>query len=820
MAQFKLVILTPHLINPETENPSVNYYRDIITDFNSQLSFKYGTEQEDIFDINTSQFYNYTYDETLTTNQNMQETLSFKMVKNLFNHKTNSWENNLYVKKIKNGTLIELIDNYNRSHWFTVNNISYTIKPNNTEISYSAISFFQSQMSKRETAYEIVNDPSSESFIGARNFQFWVEKILSECKTGYSYIPFEYEIFLRKNGDYCAKKDKKFYHLNDLTNAINTTETPITDLAYLVRKDLSDKKDSSGNIIKKGVDKTITFSLLGGTAENALITLGTEYGLIYEVDYKTKTIWFKEVKNSDYTGLSFSPNTNLQSLSVSQKADSLTTIFNVEGPEIAGEKISLLEAPTPLFLEWFSKPGSGWDDSIYYPGLYTDYVVTRGGSAADKHFAELAEKVPLLENKIFKSAYIQKVYNPSLYYQIENQIYNKLRINNGKLLCCRNILAQLTKEKVEFIGKYLEPACDTQGTLLYNHCFHQGEAPTDATFVLPNFNAIKLDEVITYYGNLYRESLQTFAKNLYELRDYWNNKLQNSWPENNPAEIYQLTQYWNNMYLAALKCDYAVQKELPEKEKLTAALNNLPVITIDNKNTYKIYTYYKSENTETLENWMSTFCNDSKYNSAYWHITLVPGREQVYYIISNLSPSETSPSKWKDRLSIEYGQGWYQNFIRGYLSHCSNTFESIYTQYSELIKTNQNIWADLYKNYGMLLLESSFTSSTATSSEELYNEAITYYAEYEKPQKQYSLTIIDLQVVHGYQQPLISIGDQIALQYNDFYQEEDDLKDLLEERLFINSISYTLRKDTDITYNVSTVSFYDKLLTKLAKLIH
>ena len=820
MAQFKLVILTPHLTEPETENPSVNYYRDIITDFNSQLSFKYGTEQEDIFNINTSQFYNYTYDETLTTNQNMQEILSFKMVKNLFNHKTNSWEDNLYVKKIKNGTLIELIDNYNRSHWFTVNNISYTIKPNNTEISYSAISFFQSQMSKRETAYEIVNDPSSESFIGARNFQFWVEKILSECKTGYSYIPFEYEIFLRKNGDYCAKKDKKFYNLNDLTKAITT---PITDLAYLVRKDLSDKKDSSGNIIKKGVDKTITFSLSGGTAENALITLGTEYGLIYEVDYKTKTIWFKEVKNSNYTGLSFSPNTNLQSLSVSQKADSLTTIFNVEGPEIAGEKISLLEAPTPLFLEWFIKPGSGWDESVYYPGLYTDYVATRRGSAADKHFAELAEKVPLLENKIFKSAYIQKVYNPSLYYQIENQIYNKLRINNGKLLCCRNILAQLTKEKVEFIGKYLEPACDTQGTLLYNHCFNKGEAPTDATFSdLPNFNAIKLDEVITYYGNLYRESLQTFAKNLYELRKYWK-KLNKTWPTDNPAEIYQLTQYWNNMYLAALKCDYAVQKELPEN--LPAVLDSLPNIHIDEvaSNTYKIYTYNTSISTENTEDWMSTFCNElevSKYNKNHWHITLIEGREQVYYIIEGLNTSDDHAPRWKDKLTIKYGQGWYQNFIRGYLTHCSNQFESIYTQYSELIKTNQNIWADLYKNYGMLLLESSFTSSTATSSEELYNEAITYYAEYEKPQKQYSLTIIDLQVVHGYQQPLISIGDQIALQYNDFYQEEDDLKDLLEERLFINSISYTLRKDTDITYNVSTVSFYDKLLTKLAKLIH
>lgn len=800
MAKFRINLLTPYIEDTTKKlktvvegsenitNESVQYYRELITDF----------------ELNNN-VYNYTFDEQITINKNAQEQLSFKMFKDIRNNDMTI--NNPFFTKIKNGSLIEVIDKYKFPHWFVINKIDYKIKKYTVEINYGATDYFNNQLSKRETSYTIKNDPSTTGFIGAKNLQYWIDKICNECKISYSYIPLEYEIYATNEGQYIAKLNNNYYNLDDLQTPIENMR--ISDLRQLMRKNLAD------------IDRPITYSLSGSSAANAIINLGEQYGLNVSVDYRTKTFWYKEIKNSTYTGLKYSPNINLQSLSVGQQTNNLTTIFNVEGPEIAGEKISLLEAPTPLFLEWFSKPGSGWDDSIYYPGLYTDYVLTRGGSAADLHFAKLAEKVPLLENKIFKSAYIQKVYNPSLYYQIENQIYNKLRINNGKLLCCRNILAQLTKEKAEFTGKYLEPACDTQGTLLYNHRFHEGEAPTDATFSdLPNFNTIKLDEVITYYGNLYRESLQTFAKNLYALRDYWDNNLKNSWPANNPTEMYQLTQYWNNMYLAALKCDYAVQKELPTDLDLTAALNNLPVITINEDNNYKIYTYYESEETETPEDWMSTFCNNiDLYNTGYWHTTLVPDRKQVYYIINGLNDSTDTKSRWKDRLNIEYRQGWYQNFIKGYLSHCNDQFKSIYTQYSELVKTNQNIWADLYKNYGMLLLESSFTSSTATSSEELYNEAMTYYAEYENPEKTYNLTIIDTSFIKDYIPIIITVGDQIALDYNEFYQEEDDLKDLLQEHLFISSIQYSLRKDSDIQYNVVTTSFYDKLFNKLVNLI-
>jgi hypothetical protein len=119
----------------------------------------------------------------------------------------------------------------------------------------------------------------------------------------------------------------------------------------------------------------------------------------------------------------------------------------------------------------------------------------------------------------------------------------------------------------------------------------------------------------------------------------------------------------------------------------------------------------------------------------------------------------------------------------------------------------------------MLMLESSYKSTTATNSQTLLQEATQYYKDYEKPQKQYSLSTINIHALKGYKVDRIAIGDQIALMHTDFYPEQDKIKQLLQEKLFINSISYTLRKDADINYGVETVSYQDRLISKLVGLI-
>lgn len=818
MAKFRVNLLVPYLEDLSAEDLTVQYYRDCITNFESN-----------------NNLYNYTFDEQITINKNAQEDFSFKMLRNI--RENDMMVINPFFTKIKNGTLIEVVDKYNFLHWFVVNKIDYAIKTHNIEISYSATDYFNNCLTKRETAYEINNDPSTDNFIGAKNLQYWINKICDECKIAYSYIPLQYEIYATYDGEYIAKLGENYYNLNNLETPINIA--PAT-LRQLIRKNLTD------------VDKLITYSLSGSSAANAIINLGEQYGLIVEVDYRTKTFWYKEAKNSTYTGLRYSPNVDLQSLSIGQQTNNLTTIFNIQGPEIAGEKISLLSPPTPFFMKYFTS--QQWLDTQYYPGMYTIYLEQHPDdpgytpTAEDEHFAAQADTIPFLESKIFKSSYIQKVYKPYLYQQIENILFNDLRINNGKLLAYRQSYYSALKNKVSIISETSvfndkngslmlyasinNPDGDTSSTLsaFYNSCksTEAAENYVKNIFTVPTLVfVLDKDETITYYGNSYRSALQRFLKNIYNFTTYYN--AINDKTNLSNEQKYQLSIYWEAAYNASLYCDFVIPKDWQRTDCWRAIKDNydinndiVPQVSVTIKQPSKQYIYKSQLSGQNIESWMTSFCSTAGYSNDSWETVQINGQYQDIYSYTSggltwLYLIEQCCNLTSGKIYLK--QGWYQNFIKQYLLSIDLSNNSILSEYNNLVANNKAIWKNLFKEYGMLLLETSFTSETATSTEELYNEAMTYYAEYEKPEKTYSLTITDISVVKNYISSIISVGDQIALDYNEFYQEEDDLKDLLQQHLFINSIKYNLRKDSDIQYDVTTTSFYDKLLSKLANLI-
>lgn len=839
MAKFRINLLTPYIedITDRSEiaiersenitNNSVQYYRELITDF----------------ELNNN-VYNYTFDEQITINKNAQEELSFKMFKNIRDNDITI--NNPFFTKIKNGTLIEVIDKYKFPHWFVINKIDYKIKKHNVEINYGATDYFNNQLSKRETSYTINNDPSTTGFIGAKNLQYWIDKICNECKISYSYIPLEYEIYATNEGQYIAKLNSEYYNLDNL-------QTPITidtsKLRQLMRKNLAD------------IDRPITYSLSGSSAANAIINLGEQYGLNVSVDYRTKTFWYKEIKNSTYTGLKYSPNIDLQSLSVGQQTNNLTTIFNIKGPEIAGEQISLFSNITPLFINYFLS--TEWEGTKYYPNMYTDYIQTQKKNGytptvEDETFAKQADLIPYLESKIFKSSYIKKVYKPYLYKKIEDILFNDLRIINGKILAYRQSYYSALQNKVSLISE-ASVFNDKNGSLILNATINNSgvgakntlqefydsckSSAAAAEYIKNNFNTplnkvsvLDKDETITYYGKLYRSALQRFLKNIYYFRKYYTEyKNSNYYKENHSfsdAQKYQLSIYWEAAYNASLSCDYVIPKDWQATDCWRIIdgdgniINDIVPEVLISQRKCKQYSYDSAQSTitpeENQEDWMKTFnINNNNYNPGYWHTEDTQQFENIYnYKSGGLTWATLTSNCCNLPADKTYlNQGWYQNFIKQYLLSISIEENSSLTEYNSLIEQNKNIWKKLFKEYGMLLLESSFTSETATTPEELYNEAMTYYAEYENPEKTYSLTITDISFIKDYIPIIITVGDQIALDYNEFYQEEDDLKDLLQQHLFISSIQYNLRKDSDIQYNVVTTSFYDKLFNKLANLI-
>jgi hypothetical protein len=140
-------------------------------------------------------------------------------------------------------------------------------------------------------------------------------------------------------------------------------------------------------------------------------------------------------------------------------------------------------------------------------------------------------------------------------------------------------------------------------------------------------------------------------------------------------------------------------------------------------------------------------------------------------------------------------------------------------QYYNLQKAHDNLWHQIYQEYPGLLLEGKYTNEDAIDSKDLLFLAKNAFKDLSNPERNYSLTFIDIHSLRGYEGQKLAIGDSIQLDINDYVEEYGDLSQALSQFLFISDISYDLRKDSDINLTVNIIKYQDKLIQRLAKLI-
>ena len=148
-------------------------------------------------------------------------------------------------------------------------------------------------------------------------------------------------------------------------------------------------------------------------------------------------------------------------------------------------------------------------------------------------------------------------------------------------------------------------------------------------------------------------------------------------------------------------------------------------------------------------------------------------------------------------------------------SYYNQEFSS-YTYYLDL---HNKIWSSLYREHPGILLEGVYSSDSATTSEELYQMALLSFKDLSYPERAYNISVIDVASLKHYYGQELKIGDNIALNQKEYYDEYDDLAKSLSQFLFITDISYNLRSDADINLTVNTIKYQDKLIQSLARLI-
>ena len=408
MTHFKLYLLTPQF----RDNITV-FIEDQITEFYAQEdsdqsravktidhkerniydpNFEYdnlSTQRDELW-LNNHNTFAYSYNEKLTKEQNAQKTLTFEM--NRYIVTANEWRENPFARNIMAGSMLllkefrytykkpvdessnedsddafEYID-VSEEILFTVTNIKYTFKENNTIYSITCQDSFTYQSSRQNQGYNIENNPDTSDFIGAKTIDWWIiNKIMPECHMNYQYLSMQTGLYLTKEGHYYT------FDINEYDNiAVPNNES----ILKIVKEPYSPTED-------KDYFNSFSFSCSDSNANAAVIALAdlinfqinTFEHARYNNDKRSNIFdqyfWVEPKQNDRRLGLEYSPTQSIKSFGLTHKADSLTTILNVTGPTVDEEIVSLIPTVPPFFASVILS-GQLWDTSSFNTGFFTN----------------------------------------------------------------------------------------------------------------------------------------------------------------------------------------------------------------------------------------------------------------------------------------------------------------------------------------------------------------------------------------------------------------------------------------------------------------
>lgn len=209
---------------------------------------------------------------------------------------------------------------------------------------------------------------------------------------------------------------------------------------------------------------------------------------------------------------------------------------------------------------------------------------------------------------------------------------------------------------------------------------------------------------------------------------------------------------------------------------------------------------------KNLKNWQAEKVGEGEYGQTYYYVRGNSGK------CRNKLPQELS----KGFKELPNYNGTYIMLLKYLDKYYKNRPMA---KYYDLQQKHEETWRNIYREYPGLLLEGNFTNDSATNSKDLLFLAKNAFKDLSNPERNYSLTFIDISSLRGYEGQHLEIGTSIQLDVNEYLEEYGDLSQALSQFLFISDISYDLRKDSDINLTVNIIKYQDKLIQRLAKLI-
>lgn len=214
----------------------------------------------------------------------------------------------------------------------------------------------------------------------------------------------------------------------------------------------------------------------------------------------------------------------------------------LEGKQISSE---YLDTDIELYLCWRkpSDPALTSTPKIQNYRAYLQFV--RAVEDDEQKYADLADKMPWLENKIVDFSYFfdAGIINKATYSQLNNYFNNALRRINGKLITFIKQYYQATKNKVETISQITNDL-DLLGAQANNsiiQSYKKNSSIGDLTEFTKTYNQVfknmlgdntaernnilNYDVTLSDYVNKFIDTEQKFLKNIYNFTNYFNSQI-------------------------------------------------------------------------------------------------------------------------------------------------------------------------------------------------------------------------------------------------------------------------------------------------------
>lgn len=136
---------------------------------------------------------------------------------------------------------------------------------------------------------------------------------------------------------------------------------------------------------------------------------------------------------------------------------------------------------------------------------------------------------------------------------------------------------------------------------------------------------------------------------------------------------------------------------------------------------------------------------------------------------------------------------------------------------AEFKAIDDTLWTELLNKYGNYFYENSYENADELDSVSLYNQAVSYFYDINKPTANYNLQVLDLSALDLVGMPDLDVGNTIQVCDKRLHSSADYT--LINDNLIITGLKFDLRKPSSVSVDVEHYVPYQRILSKLIKTV-